>query len=129
MDFELLSYRGSVENQVSYNRKKDYFILIHEYLSGIISLDEFQDKFLEMENEDARESAIILKDFQKLEVFTFAKDLEKFSDPKDRIGILCSEYYEIWNGTIERMAETKFYSLVNNYYLQLQEAFPLENFK
>ena len=82
-----------------------------------------------MENEDSMKSAIILKDFQELEVFTLAKDLEKFSDPKGEIGTLCLEYDEIWDGTMKRMAETKFYSLVNNHYLQLQKAFPLENFK
>lgn len=36
LDFELLSFKASVAQQICYNRKKDYFIVIDEYLSLII---------------------------------------------------------------------------------------------
>ena len=46
LDLELLSYKASVAKQMCYNRKKDYFLLIHEYLSRIIPPYEFRSKFL-----------------------------------------------------------------------------------
>ena len=106
-----------------YNRKKDYFILIDQYLSRIIPPYEFRSKFLQMEKKDSEKSTLILEDFQELEVFTLAKDLEKFSDLINQISTLCFEYGEVWDGTMELMSESEFYCLVNNHYLQL------ENFK
>ena len=94
----------------------------------MISPYEFRSKFLQMEREDSKKAAIILKDFQELEVFTLAEDLEKFSDLITQISTLCFEYNEVWDGSMERMSESEFYSLVNNRYLQLQKAFPFENF-
>ena len=121
-DLELLSLQASVAQQMYYNRKKDYFILIDQYLSRIIPPYEFRSKFLQMEKEDSEKSTLILEDFQELEVFTLAKDLEKFSDLINDISALCFEYDELWDGTIERMSESEFYYLVlvNNYYLQLE---------
>ena len=120
LDFELLSFKASVQQQICYNRKKDYFILIDEYLSRIIPPYEFRSKFLQMEKEDSEKSTRILENFQELEVFTLAKDLEKFSDLIGNISALCFEYNEIWDGTMERMLESEFYYLVNNHYLQLR---------
>ena len=122
-DLELLSLQASVAQQMYYNRKKDYFILIDQYLSRIIPPYEFRSKFLQMKKEDSNKSTIILEDFKKLEVFTLAKDLEKFSDLINQISTLCFEYGEVWDGTMELMSESEFYCLVNNHYLQL------ENFK
>ena len=127
-DRELLSYRASVANQIIYSRKKDYFILIDEYLTQAIIPDDFRLKFLEMEKDDSSKALLILENFQKLEVFTIVKDLEKFSDLIDEISTLCLEFYEVWDGTIDPMPESEFYSLINNYYLQLQEAFSIGNF-
>jgi len=129
LDSELVTYKASVGKQIRYNRKKDYFIVIHEYLSQIITLYEFRSKFLQMGNDDSAKATIILENFQELEVFTLAKDLKKFSYLISEISTLCSEFYELWDGTMEPMSESKFYSLVNNHYLQLQEAFPFGNFK
>ena len=129
LDLELLRYRASVGQQFNYNRKKDYFILIHEYLSQIITPYEFRSKFLEMQKDDSAKATIILENFQELEVFTLAKDLGKFSDLLSEISTLCLEFDELWDGTMEPMSESEFYSLVKNEYLQLHEAFPFENFK
>ena len=123
LDFELLSFKASVAQQLCYNRKKDYFILIDEYLSRIIPPSEFRSKFLQMKKEDSKKSTRILEDFQELEVLTLANDLEKFSDLIGQISTLCFEYNEVWDGTMEPMSESEFYYLVNNHYLQL------ENFK
>jgi hypothetical protein len=59
-----------VDHQICYNRKKDYFILIQEYLSRVISIDEFQSKFLQMEEEDSDKETRIREDFQKIDEIT-----------------------------------------------------------
>jgi len=127
LDLELLSLKASVAQQMCYNRKNDYFILIDKYLSQIISPDEFRSKFLQMEKEDSEKATIILENFQELEVLTLANDLEKYSDLINQISALCFEYSEVWDGTMEQMSESEFYYLVlvnrfwltMNYYLQL----------
>ena len=121
---ELLTYTASVVEQIKYNRKNDYFLLIHQYLSRVIPPYEFRVQFLQMEKEDSNKGAILLEDFQELEIFTLAEDLEKFADLINQISTLCFEYAEIWDGTMERMSKDEFYYLVNNLYLQLQKAFP-----
>jgi hypothetical protein len=125
LDLELLTYGASIESQICYNRKENYFSLIEKYLIGKIASHEFRSKFLEMEKQDGRTAYIIKQDFQKLEVFTLADDLEEFSDLIGEISTLCLEYDEIWDGTMERMSESEFYSLVNKYYFQLAELFPV----
>jgi hypothetical protein len=122
LDLELVTYEASVAKQIWYNRKKDYFIVIHEYLSQIITPYEFRSKFLQMKKDDSAKATIILENFQELEVFTLAKDLEKFSDLISQISTLCLEFDEVWDGTMEPMSESEFYSLVNNHYLQFQES-------
>jgi hypothetical protein len=76
-----------------------------------------------MEKHDSRTAYIILNDFQELEFFILADDLEEFSELKRKISNLCFEYYEDWDG--KRMSESEFYNLVNNYYLQFQKVFPV----
>lgn len=82
-----------------------------------------------MENEDSEKSTIILEDFKKLKVFTIAQDLKKFFDLISQISTLCFNYDGVGDGTMKRITESEFYYLVNNHYLQLQEAFPFGNFK
>ena len=117
---ELLSYRATVTDQVCYNRKKDYFLLIQEYLSRSIMPDAFRSTFLQMEDEDSKKAAEIKQDFQKLEALTLAEDLDQFSCLIGKISTLCFEYDEMWDGTMERMSEQEFYDLVRNLYLQIQ---------
>lgn len=124
LNIELLNFRAVVGRQISYERKKDYFTLIDGYLNGIISLYKFRSKFLQMEKEDSKQSALILENFQELEGFAIANDLENFSASIGEISTLCLEYYEIWDENTEPMSESEFYSLVNNHYLQLQKFFP-----
>ena len=122
---ELLTYQASIGDQISYNRKENYFSLIDKYLSRVIAPHEFRSKFSEMENQDSRTASIILQDFQELEVFRLADDLKEFSDLISQISTLCFGYYEVWDGTMEPMSESEFYNLVNNSYLQFQKAFPV----
>lgn len=123
---KLLNHQALIYNQVKYDRKEDYFLLIQEYLTRGITLYEFQSKLKLITDEDDTTAKIILKDFQKLETFFLAQDLEKFSMLIDRISDLCTDYYEAWDGTAKPMSEDEFYDLVNSYYLQLQAAFSLD---
>ena len=75
---ELVSLCANVERQIIYNRKKEYFIVIDNYLNQVIAPDDFQSKISKMVFQDTRNADAIIKDFQKLEVFTLATDLEQF---------------------------------------------------
>ena len=79
MDRELATYQASVDSQISYDRKEDYFSLIETYLKGNTSGDEFRSKFLEIEDQDSHNASIILQNFQKLEKFILGNNHEKFS--------------------------------------------------
>ena len=120
---ELLNYTASVTQQMMDNRKNDYFSLINNYLNQLITPSEFRTEFLKMEKQDGRKGTKILQDFQQLEVFSLAEDLEEFSNLMDQISGLCFDFNELWDGTIDRMRENEFYSLINNCYLQLQKSF------
>lgn len=124
---ELLNYRASISRQILYDRKADYFLLIHEYLTRVITIYEFQSKLVEIEKEASRKATIILENSLELERFFLAEDSDKFSNLVCEISQLCFDYYEDWDGTIKPMLEAELYHLVNNLYLQLQEAFPFEN--
>ena len=121
---ELLNYRASIYRQITYNRKADYFLLIHEYLTRVITLYEFQSKLVKMEDQDLKKASIILENFQELKSFSLAEDLDKFSDLMLEISDLCFDYYEVWDGSMKPMSEAELCYLVNNSYLQLQKAFP-----
>lgn len=120
-NIELISLAANVEKQVIYNRKKDYFMLIDHYLSQVISPHDFRVKFSKMVREDARNANVILEDFQKLEVFTLATDLEQFTNSMFEIETLCGDYYEMLDDTTELMPEDEFYNLVSQYYIQLEK--------
>lgn len=94
-NLELLTYRASVTQQIIYNRKNHYFLLIHQYLTRSILPSEFRVQFLQIEKEDSKKAAIILKDFLQLEVFSLAEDLDEFSDLMGKISNLCFEYDEL----------------------------------
>lgn len=125
---ELLYYRADVEDQFCYNRKKDYFLLIQKYLNdGASTTGEFASKFLEMEWEHTAKANILLQDFQELEVFTFSdsEDVDKFTDPIIGISDLCSQYGDMYDET-PALYGKEFYDVVNDYFLQLKKAFPLD---
>ena len=117
---ELVNLCTNVEKQIIYNRKNDYFKLIDNYLSQVISPHDFRIQLSEMTFQDARNANVILKDFQKLEVFTLETDCNQFMSVMFRIIELCEGYYEMWFDTTELMPEDKFYKLVKDYYTQLE---------
>ena len=77
---ELLNYRASIEEQITYDRKKDYFLLINKYLSQFITPSEFRLQYLKMEEEDSKKATIILQDYQQLKVFSLLENLDEFSN-------------------------------------------------
>ena len=122
---EFLGYEGQIVSQTSYNRKEKYFSLIKNYLSGIITLYEFQSQFFKMQRQDSEQAGLILEDFQVLEEFILADNLENFSDLMVEIETLCSECYDIVDDESGKpMTERQFYSLVNTCYFQFQKIFP-----
>lgn len=57
------------ENQISYQRKDDYYLLFDQYINELITPEVFQSKLLKMEKQDGNRAKIILTDFQQLETF------------------------------------------------------------
>ena len=123
LDPELVGYGANIESQIYYNRKEEYFSLIEKYLKRKLSGYEFRSKFLKMEIEDGKTAYTIARDFEKLEAFTLADDLEDFSNLIVEISTLCSEYGDIWSESMKPMSESEFYSLVNQHYFQLAKLF------
>lgn len=118
--FELLDYSTSISEQLRYERKKDYFLLVENYLDGTLSLMEFRTQFLKMEREDAQKGEMILQNLQELEVFYLAEDLEKFSRLISNITGICADYF-----VLQPIPEADFYLAVHEYYSELQKAFPV----
>lgn len=116
---ELFKYGATIESQIFFDNKENYFSLIEEYLRGKLAGRDFRSQFRKMENKDEETAYIIQQDFQKLETFTFADQLEDFSNSMVEISRLCLEY-----DIVEPMSESKFYSLVNKHYFQLAKLFP-----
>lgn len=118
---ELLSLAASIEGQFVYNRKKEYFSLIDNYLSRVILPDDFRLKFIDMIYQDVKKASIIRKDFQKLKCFTIAPDRKQFCDPIYKILTLCHEHDDICDEIMPLMPENKFYDLVSKYYLEFEK--------
>ena len=121
LSLELLDYQVSIERQISYNQKNNYFLLISQYLNEIISPVTFRIKFLEIEREACKQASKIFEDFQRLENFTISDDLEEFSILISEISTLCVEYDISWNETSKNITEEEFYHSVNSKYLKFQE--------
>jgi len=118
---ELLNYQASVEQQITYNRKNDYFLLINKYLNQLITPSEFRIEFLKMEKQDGTKAKKILQDFQQLSFFSLVENLEEFSNLMGQISDLCLEVRELGYG--EGLSKDEFHHSVNNLYLQLKKSF------
>ncbi len=66
---ELLSFESSLETQVFYNNRNNYFALIQKYLDETITSNIFRAQFIEMVNEDLKKSHKIFKNFEELSTF------------------------------------------------------------
>lgn len=118
---QLLSYEVSVIDQITYDRKAEYFLLIQNYLTGLIHPFEFRDQFLAMIKQDNEKASIILNDFKQLEVFLIADDFDKITNFINEISEICFDFSESWDGTIILMSEIEFYYLIKITYSQFQK--------
>jgi len=116
---ELLNYQASVEQQIIYNRKNDYFLLIDKYLNQLITSFEFQIEFLKMEKQDDTKAKKIFQDYQQLSGFSLVENLEEFSNLMGQISDLCQDIID-W-GYEDGLSKDEFYDSVNNLYLQLKK--------
>lgn len=72
---ELLDYQASVERQITYSRKNNYFLLINNYLKQLITPSEFQTEILKMEKQDGTKAEKTLQNSQQLSLFSFERPL------------------------------------------------------
>jgi hypothetical protein len=127
--WELIDFEATVERQISYNRKKEYVLLMDKYFNQQIDSYEFRKLFLIMKNEDARNTYIICNDLQALESFKLANDPSNISNLITKISMLCLDFNAIAYETKDEMAESEiqFDSSVKKHYCKLQELFSKEN--
>ena len=76
---QLFSYVALIEQQISYNRKEEYFSLIKNYLAKKINPNTFKGKFLKMWKQDYDTAQIMKEDFEQLSNFSIDLELEESS--------------------------------------------------
>ena len=112
---ELLSLESSVETQVFYNHKNNYFALIQKYLGEIINPNVFRGQFIEMVNEDMKKSHKILKNFEELSTFWIDLELNDFSSLFENIYETCLYAFE-FEDQDDAMPEDKFRDSIENFF-------------
>ena len=120
---ELLIYKSNVAEQISYDRKEAYFLLISKFLDRSITISDFNSQIKELQEQDNRKSKIILENFEELQAFSLASDLNIFSNSIHYISEGCLDYYESFVD-LKPITKDELYDLVNKYYSQLQATFP-----
>lgn len=115
---ELLSYGARVQNQISYERKQDYYFLISQYIEKVITASIFQSKFLEINKENVKAAKIITNDFKQLALFSIDLKAVEFSS-------LIADIYDVsivaWEfGSEEGISEQKFRKSIEKTFLQIQ---------
>lgn len=112
---ELLSLESSVQTQVFYNHKNNYFALIQKYLGEIINPNVFRGQFIEMVNEDVKKSHKILKNFEELSTFWIDLELDDFSSLFENIYETCLYAFE-FEDQDDAMPEDKFRDSIENFF-------------
>ena len=118
---ELLSYGARVENQISYERKEDYYSLISQYIEKVVTPPIFQLEFLKMEKEDAKAAKMITNDFKQLASFSVDLKAVEFSSLIGEISDVSMVAYEF--GPEEGISDQKFRKSIEKTFLQMQEFF------
>jgi len=119
---ELLSLESSVETQVFYNHKNNYFALIQKYLGEIINPNVFRGQFIEMVNEDMKKSHKILKNFEELSTFWIDLELDDFSSLFENIYETCLYAFE-FEDQDDAMPEDKFRDSIEIFFFQNPKVF------
>lgn len=76
---QLISYKASVERQLSYNRKEEYFSLIQDFLAKKINSSTFRAKFFKMQQQDDENIEVIENDFEQFSNFSIDFQLKESS--------------------------------------------------
>lgn len=117
---ELLDYQVIIEQQLDYNHKNDYFVLINGYLNKVITASEFKSKFLKLERQAGTEALQVSRNFQKLASFSIVQNAEPFSNLIDQI----FDLYDIDQFDYEdRLSDDELHQSLKNICLQLKELF------
>lgn len=117
---ELLSLESSVETQVFYNHKNNYFALIQKYLGETINPNVFRGQFIEMVNEDLKKSHKILKNFEELSTFWIDLELDDFSSLFENIYETCLYAFE-FEDQDDAMPEDKFRDSIEKFFFKIQK--------
>jgi hypothetical protein len=118
--FILLSLESSVETQVFYNHKNNYFALIQKYLGETINPNVFRVQFIEMVNEDLKKYHKILKNFEELSTFWIDLELDDFSSLFENIYETCLYAFE-FEDQDDAMPEDKFRDLITISFFKIQK--------
>jgi hypothetical protein len=116
---ELLSYGADVQNQISYQRKHEYYFLISQYIEKVFISSVFQWEFLKMEKEDGNAATIITNNFKQLAVFSVDLKAVKFSSLTDKIYDVCMLAIEF--SPEEGISEQQFHKCVEKIYFEMRK--------
>ena len=117
---ELLSFESSVETQVFYNHKNNYFALIQKYLDETINPNVFRGQFIGMVNEDLKKSHKILNNFEELSTFWIDLELDDFSSLFENIYETCLYAFE-FEDQDDAMPEDKFRDSIEKFFFKIQK--------
>lgn len=111
---ELLAFESSVETQIVYDQKNEYFDLIQKYLDQTITPYDFVAKFIKKTQENTKKVTEILQNFEKLGTFWIEPGLNEFSSLFEEIHDACLTIYEYGIG------EDRFRDLVKKVMVEMK---------
>jgi len=117
---ELLSFESSIETQVFYNHKNNYFALIQKYLNETINPNIFRAQFIEMVNEDLKKSHKILNNFEELSTFWIDLELDEFCSLFENIHETCLYAFE-FEDQKDAMPEDAFRNSIQKIFFKIQK--------
>ena len=118
---ELLSYGARVEDQISYERKREYYSLISEYIEKVVTPQIFQSELLKMEKEDGKAAKMITNDFKQLAIFSVDLKAVEFSSLIGEISDVSMVAREF--SPEEGISDKEFRKSIEKTFLQMQEFF------
>jgi hypothetical protein len=117
---ELLSFESSLETQVFYNHKNNYFALIQKYLNETINPNIFRAQFIDMVNEDLKKSHKILNNFEELSTFWIDLELDEFCSLFENIYETCLYAFE-FEDQKDAMPEDTFRDSIQKIFFKIQK--------
>ena len=118
----LLNYEASIQSQVMYNRKDEYFLLIENYLQKVVSPFDFRSQLSKMQREDCIKAREICRSPEELSKFYLLDNLDDFSDLILDISDIGFDAEE--SGFQEGLKEDDLYSSIQIYYSQFRNLQP-----